>query len=823
MLLILTLTIVGILLVLFWTLHAIDRRLSDVERQVGYNGRAAAAGWRPPVAALLRRGGLKSSALIDVIKRPVVAWVLGLNVLLALLWLWSMPGYTSRITLRAVGNHYHAVVDGRDIADADLPGPAAGGVALRMTGSGSLPSGAGAPRVRSIVVTDLRTGVRLMQEHFDGQGDQLAGGDPWPGGFVPKDGGLLSTGAKPWTDYRVDVVLENPITATLFVRYSDEGTNTQFWFRPWRDLDTGLSVEQNATQIVAQSGARLQLDPTQSARAVLAVVLRRYPWFLLGSVLIAAVFFVLTRVDRRIPGRHRGLGSGGGWLYVPGAIGLFFAAVCGLAYSQTVYVERIPHVIDSAIYLFQAKMFAAGMIAAPAPAVPAAFQDYWGYLVPHRGLWVSQYPFGHPLLLAIGQRLGQAWLVPPVVGGACVLLVFWIGRTLHAPTTGLLASLLLVASPFFQMSNVDYMSHGSGAFYLLGAILGLIYLFQGRSARMRAAGGAASGGCLGLLFNTRPLTGFVAVVIVGAFLGLHVARERWRWRPELLAFLAAGGAFLLTYFAYNTYLMGSPLDNPYTLSNTASSDNLGFAGHLSPQLAFSNLYTSVTMLDVVLFGSPPGVAFLAVLLPFLLGTRNRWDYLFGALALGIAVAWFFYIDPFITYGPRLWYEMTPLLALLAARGVSLAVIRAQHLARKRSPGSLGDLIIVPVAAAVVGAGVVLSLLSWWAPPSPDRPGYTGVPQNVRDLRGFNGVDGRLVDAAMALDPYHAIVLVKDNCPPCFVPALAQNDPLLQGTIIFARDRGPATNEQLTEFYPGRSLYRATDTRPVQLAPALSSR
>jgi 4-amino-4-deoxy-L-arabinose transferase-like glycosyltransferase len=828
--LILVLANVGTCVVVVWGLRRFDRRFSQLERRLvqdtePQSGTSSTVAQVEPrltrLLAFARRAELDLHRLRRLRLTPVLLGALVLNALVAALWLWSLPGYTTHVMFQVVGNHYRAVLDGQEMVDADLLGPTSGGMALRMAGPDSLPTGAGQPAVRSIVVTDLHTGAHLLEDHFTGDSTQLLDRQ-WPGGSVPKSGGILRTPAEPWTDYQVDVELLNPIAATLFVRYSDDRTNAQLSFRPWRDLDSSMTVLLDGAQVGNAPSGGVRADPWQTSRGVLAVALRRYPWVVVGSAFLGGLFLILARLLRASAEPREGTRLRRQWPFLVGAIALAVAATCGLAYSQADYLQRVPHVVDAAILLFQAKMFAAGMIAPPAPAVPVAFEDGWGYLVAHRDLWISQYPFGHPLLLAVGQRLGQAWLVEPVVGGASVLLVFWIGRCIYGPLTGLVAALLLVTSPFFQMSNVDYMSHGSGAFYLLCAVLGLVYLIEGKSPRARAAGGAISGVALGLLFNTRPLTGFVVVLVVGAVLGLRLVIEHGRWRPELLAFVGAGLALLLAYFGYNAHLMGNPLDTPYILSGQP--DNLGLGGRLSPQVAFSDLYLDTTLLDMVLFGWPAGVALCVVLLPFILGSSNRWDYLLGTLSLGVVVAYFFWYTDAIMYGPRYWYEIAPLLVLLAARGLALTVGRTQQLARALGPLQRSNELVVVLTAIAIGTLVARSALTWWAPPGPGHQSIFGVPQNVRELQGFDNADARFVQAVAANGVHHAVVLVPDNCANCYVTVLAQNDPLLQGDVIFARDR-PATYEQLRAQYPDRAFYQATNTQPVLLTrmPARAGR
>jgi hypothetical protein len=751
-------------------------------------------------------------------QRLLLTTIVALNMVFAGLWWWSSSGYTTRVVAEVSGSHYHVLLDGRQIADGDMAGPASGGIGVRMRGAGSLPTGAGTPRIRFVEVTDMRTGEQLLRDDFSGNEHLWVGDLIWPEGRVPDAGGRLISQRQDWTDYRVDLVLENPIDVSLILRYTGDGTNVHFDFRPWRELDSALVAQEDGANVGRLATADLRMEPIQTLRGILAVALRPYVWLLLVSLFIAGG---LGLIGRRLPARATPSSSvprRWAWPHTSVAVAISLIAFGGLAYAQTVYLERIPHVPDSAVYLFQAKMFASGMVAAPAPPVADAFEVFGSYLVPHRGLWLSQYPFAHPLLLAVGQRFGAAWLVAPVVGGLSVLMVFWIGRTAYSLGVGILAAVLLFASPFFQMSNLDYMSHSTGALFLLAAVIGLLYFEGDRSPQVRVAAGAAAGVTLGLLFNTRPLTGVVAVLVTGVFVTIYHFRK-WR-TPELLALVSTGGLMFVAYLTYNTYTMGSPFATPYTLSNTASLDNLGFWGHHTIEHAFSNVYTSLTMLEVVLFAWPANLASLLWFLPFLLGSTNRYDYFFGALSLGIVIAWFFYIDPFIMYGPRFWYEMTPLLVLLSARGVSLGVKRGERLVRVLAGRSALEYIVRAFATAAVAGLVVVSVWQWWGPRNSSQPSYAFVPQNVRDLRSFNSTDARILNAVAAAGVHYAVVLVSDDCQGwwCFGSVFPQNDPQLDTDVVYARDRSPELTTQLRQLYPDRAFYRATYTEPSEIKP-----
>ena len=96
---------------------------------------------------------------------------------------------------------------------------------------------------------------------------------------------------------------------------------------------------------------------------------------------------------------------------------------------------RNPHLIDEVAQLFQSRIFAAGRLATPAPKPPEFFLVAQT-LITDAG-WVSQYPPGQSLLLALGMLVGLEWLVNPILGGLSVLLIFYLARGLYGTRVGL--------------------------------------------------------------------------------------------------------------------------------------------------------------------------------------------------------------------------------------------------------------------------------------------------------------------------------------------------------------------------------------------------
>ena len=95
--------------------------------------------------------------------------------------------------------------------------------------------------------------------------------------------------------------------------------------------------------------------------------------------------------------------------------------------------------------MFQAKLFAQGTLAAPAPP------DFGFSPSPHiniyDGLWFSKYPFGTSLLLGMATSLGVPWLLPPLTTGLTLLFFFGVVCELFGRRIAALSLLFAALSP----------------------------------------------------------------------------------------------------------------------------------------------------------------------------------------------------------------------------------------------------------------------------------------------------------------------------------------------------------------------------------------
>jgi hypothetical protein len=317
-----------------------------------------------------------------------------------------------------------------------------------------------------------------------------------------------------------------------------------------------------------------------------------------------------------------------------------------------------PHLVDEMAQLFHARVFASGRLAAPAPEPTEFFLMTHTFLVDSG--WVSQYPPGHPALLALGLAFGAEWLVTPLMGAIGVPLIFLVGRGLYGPKTGLIAAACWTLSPWVMFMSGTYMNHVTTTTMVLVAWASIIGPRRPGRGMFLIAGLA-----LAVAAATRPLD---AVAGAGPLVLLVVMRGHWR----RLAWMVAGGAPIILAVAFvNQRLFGSP----FTLGYAAlygEDVGLGFrtdpwGESFTPMVALSNLAVAIRRINIYLYEWPVP-ALLPITAWALLGRQRRASDI--ALALGavaIPVVYFFYWHSGFYPGPRFYYAAAPFLVIGTAR------------------------------------------------------------------------------------------------------------------------------------------------------------
>ena len=352
------------------------------------------------------------------------------------------------------------------------------------------------------------------------------------------------------------------------------------------------------------------------------------------------------------------------------AAGVLALACVLLAVSMFVFRHR-PHLVDSVVQLFQAKIFAAGMTAAPVPTERAFFATL--HMVFDASGWYAQYPPGHSLLLVPGVWLGTAWIVPVAltIGTWLALVVF--AETVWGRATAIATGALLLLCPFFWFMGASFMNHVSTLFFVSLALVALARWESeaGGPARGRGYGMAwagLAGLALGAAFLSRPLTALAVGLVLGAA-SLH----RREWRGALvgaLGFLAVGAVYL----TYNAATTGDPFLPGY-VKLWGGAHGLGF--HLSPwgevhtpATGVRNELLDLSLLNVFLFEWPiPALLPLGIALAAGWLAGDRWVGRLTAAFLVLPAVYFFYWHRDAFLGPRYLYTGIAFVVPLTARAL----------------------------------------------------------------------------------------------------------------------------------------------------------
>jgi 4-amino-4-deoxy-L-arabinose transferase-like glycosyltransferase len=747
------------------------------------------------------------------------AIVAGVNLVLLAAYLWSRGGQSTHVSIEANGDHYVAQVDGKLYFNAQIAGPQQGGIAIFFSSTESIPSLPEPRGLDSVKVTDAASGQTLFEDDFSKgiSADWTVAGAPLlRDGVVGTKGDLSLTLVRPWTNYIVQATFRNFQGGTVIVHAASSRDGVSYTFRPYRDYDDNIALLQHGERSQTKLGAPLELSRTEGLKSLVSMTLHFYPYALLALVAGLVVVLVLQLASTFAP---RPDTSGLSFDYIGtafvGGLALFgFIVTLFLNYS---YGSHMPHVPDELSYLFQAKLLSMGQITAPAPPVEKAFDYFYPpFITVTNGHWAGVYPFGHPLVLMVGEWIHAIWLIPPIIGALSVVLLFLTGQKVYSARVGALAAFLFVASPFYLMTASNFMSHNTAAFYLLGVLACIAY-----AERKPLLLGALGGLAFGLLFNTQPLTAVVLIPPVGLLiLSEFFPKERARFGRQFLAmFIAAGLVMLAAYFIYNFATTGDALKS--NLSAT-SGKYLGFGGNEnSVARGIANQQLQMSFLLLVLNGWPLLIGLAFIVLPFILGTRHRWDWFLLIAVVSAMGVYVLYVGAGIMHGPRYWYVISPLLMLLSARGAERAGEALSGVA-----GSIRGA-IMPSKTVGVWAGLLVAYVFIVALAGSSAYGWLlgrndswtdlFVPAKASDLKGFNFIDDRLTKLVDNAHLHNALVLVADDCEgwQCYGSVFWLNEPALNGDVVYAKDVADKRAD-LLKAYPNRLVYSARYGPPASL-------
>lgn len=460
---------------------------------------------------------------------------------------------------------------------------------------------------------------------------------------------------------------------------------------------------------------------------------------------------------------------------------LVFLFSC-LLFINLYYLEGIPHVPDSAAYLFMAKIFSTGNLVLPIPVSPEHFDFFPGILSIQSGQWLFQYSFGHPLILTLGVLIGFPNIIPPLIGSAFVFILFLIAKKIYDLNTAIILLFLPIISPFFLSNASSFMSHNTAAFYLVSAFYFLIsYLENKRKIFLIFL----SGLFLGLLFNTRPLTALPFIIVL---LTIILLKRKLVKLPEAITSFFLSMFFMLAlWFLYNFLTTGDLFSSQYFSVNK----HLFYIENNFFKNRIENFLILLKNFGPILFNWPQIITYAVIILPFILRKNNFWDNIFFFSIFTLPFVYFFYNGIFIMYGPRFWYEILPFILLLTARSFGLVYKRFSK-----------STIVVFVILLLFSIGRLFSFI-----PS-QNPNYFS-PLKLKDLKGFNFVDNRIFEIIEKQKIHNAVIFIKD-CNYnwwCYGSVFFRNSPRLNTDLVYAKDLGDEKNRILINYFKNKSFYK----------------
>jgi hypothetical protein len=471
------------------------------------------------------------------------------------------------------------------------------------------------------------------------------------------------------------------------------------------------------------------------------------------------------------------------------------AVSCLLAWFA---LDRMPHVPDEVVYMFEAKYFAAGhLYLPPGPAPDALFVDQ--QLVDGSKFYGAA-PAGWPFVWSLGIWAGVPWLVNPLLGGIAILLTHSLIRRLYDQEVANAAVLLLAGSPWFLFLSASYMPHALALVCALACLLAVAHARENGSIVWATLAGFS----VGLLLHTRALEAVVIAAVAGVW-WLGAGWKKLRLKAGLTTCFV-GLCMAGLYLAYNKALTGNALEVPINRYTDAKfykgANRLGFGpdvgnfgwrgldalpGH-GPVDVVMNTNQDLYLVNFEMFGWACGSLLFVFLLLVWGGVRGNelmWALVFVTWA-AMSLYWF---SGGPDFGARYWYQMIVPLTVLTVRG-------AQAVARRlKSEGATlaGSLRVWAFVALATLFGLA-NLLPWR---SLDKyHNYRGVRPDVRKLER----------------EYHfgrSLVFVRGPAWPDYASAFPFNPPTFERNApgaIFVRELGPDSDQRLRAYYADRPVW-----------------
>lgn len=468
-----------------------------------------------------------------------------------------------------------------------------------------------------------------------------------------------------------------------------------------------------------------------------------------GGAIPATLVPVLLIAAIPVPAIRALPGDFARWLLAPSprvfAVSVFVAFGAISAFFAYYAFHFSPTTADEIAQLWHARILAHGRLMLPPDPNPEFFSvDN----VIDRGAWLSQFPIGGPIVLAVGYVVRLPWLINPLLGALTAAALYHFARVAFGELQGRAIAALFVFTPMALLMSASYMNHVPVLFLAVVALAALVEWERANSRKRSALWAAAIGGALGVMATIRPLDAVVVSLSIGLFQLSVLRRAPRRW-GDLAVQAGVGALAVVPLFYANWATTGGAFHFAYE-ALWGAGHRLGF--HVDPQGAVNTPMRAairaakyVGELNSMAVGWPIPALLVAIVALASMRRTTRWDALVLGLFVAQLAAYAIYWHDGEFLGPRFLYTALPTIVILLARAPFLVAER------------WGDSWNGYWCHAAPMVAVACVVLAWLVPASP-----VGAWRRVSEVHGARqNFKADLAAAAETAGAHHALVFVHE--------------------------------------------------------------
>lgn len=502
------------------------------------------------------------------------------------------------------------------------------------------------------------------------------------------------------------------------------------------------------------------------------------------------------------------------------------AGLAILAYSIPTLLGHVPAPVihDEFAYLLAGDTFASGRLSNPAHPMARFFETFHVIQTP---TYAAKFPPGLGLTLALGYLLGLPISGVWITLALAAVAIYWMMLAVVPRRWALLAAALAAVHPTVIWFSQTYWGGGLsmlGGALLCGSMLRLATMRDFEKAKFVSLGMIAGAGVATLILS-RPFEGMLTTMACGIAILAITFRRGIPFR-SLLRYIVAASIFPIVVVAwllyYNWRVTGEPLVMPYVLHTARYMISpLFFWQSLPATPVYPNdqMRQFHTVTEYVEYANAIGWE------GYWLGLLNRggliaWAYLRPMLlVIPLCAAMFAYrnrsrrrillacllISAFVLLTHLLicpWMRIAYMAPLLGLVMVVITIGLRQIEAWRVNSQSVGR----PMVRAIVVTQLVMGGYAlWFAVNQNDRAQISHRQEIVENLQKQDGEHLILVRYAPKYSPMQEWVYNGANVD--------------QSKVIFARELGQSSDQELFNYYPHRKTWLLeVDRNKVQLHP-----